>query len=163
MKELLGPNAEKEFAEGKPGLATVSMGLHSPELWRDTSRERSSQLQLQLLDTWIGAALMWAACSPVGAVALHRRHVGQTLPHGLALTGTGAACRHGVFSVSPPNAQRRPVHVTPQCLYLDSYRSLQPRQRMSGCRSCLEAETLQVICFLGPSFGSHHCRKYDMK
>jgi hypothetical protein len=32
LKELLGPNAEKEFAALKLGLLAVSMGLHNPEL-----------------------------------------------------------------------------------------------------------------------------------
>lgn len=32
LKELLGPNAEKELSELKLGLAAVSTGVHNPEL-----------------------------------------------------------------------------------------------------------------------------------
>lgn len=35
LKELLGPKAEKEFAECRFGLLAVSMGLHNPELQQD--------------------------------------------------------------------------------------------------------------------------------
>lgn len=51
---------------------------------------------------------------------------------------------------------------SPVCIYLDFYRNLQPQQQMSGSHSCLEVEPLQVICFLGPSFGSPHCKNNGM-
>lgn len=111
--------------------------------------------------------------SPVGAVALHRGHVGQTLSRDVTFTGTRAAWRTSQTCYILNKLKKQKITVptmslarsacrSPVCIYLDFYRNLQPQQQMSGSHSCLEVEPLQVICFLGPSFGSPHCKNNGM-